>query len=103
MKPYYFHFTIREYSKEAKRAVSKINKLASKHKSFCLSFDENFPEKVLVQSCQTRLKKTSFVLVERTPKIEKQISTFNQLLPKNPVVLVVGIEGEICITVVVND
>lgn len=101
MKPHYFHFTIREYSKEVKRAVIKINQLASKHKSFCLSFDEKQPEKVLVQSCKGRLQKTSFVLVERTPKIERQISAFNKLLAKNPTVLAVGIDSEICITVVV--
>lgn len=101
MKPHYFYFPIREYSKEAQRAVKKINQLANKHKSFCLSFDETIPEKILVQSCKGRLQKTSFVLVERTPKIERQISAFNQLLSKNPTVLAVGIDSEICITAVV--
>lgn len=101
---YYFYFPIREFTTSTQKAIEEINRLASdSKKSFCLYFDAHNSERIRVQSCKGKIKKASFWLTERTPFIEAQVDSFNKLLPKNPIVLAVGIADEICITVVVND
>lgn len=100
----YFYFPIREYTSSTENAITEINRLASDtKKSFCLTFDETYHERIRVQSCKGRIKKASFWLKERTPSIEDQVSYFNKLLSKNPIVLAAAIADTVCITVVVKD
>lgn len=101
MQKHFFYFPIREFTTSTHKAISEINRLASDtSKSFNLFFDSNEAKRVRVSCCHGTIRRASFVLTERTPEMEEKVRLFNEILASNPIVSAVGIESEICITVV---
>lgn len=99
----YFYFPIRECTAATHRATDNINWLANSKNSFNLSFDQDYPNRIRVQTQTGNISRASFNLLERTPSIENQVNDFNSLLVKNPIVLAVAIQDTVCITVVTED
>lgn len=100
---FYFYFPIRECTAATHRATDSINRLANSKKNLQLSFDQDYPNRIRVQTQMGNISRASFYLKERTPLVEEQVDEFNELLSKNPIVLAVAIADTVCITVVTED